>query len=68
VIEKFDRRPRGLKAPMCQKCAEPKIWYRSTLSETETGLISHFFQCPKCRDIQEISSKARAGTSDRAKQ
>jgi len=57
MIEKFDRTPRGLKAPMCQQCSEPMIWYRSTRSEVTRNLILHYFQCPKCSDIRMVKAK-----------
>jgi hypothetical protein len=58
VNEKFDRRPRGLKAPMCTECIEPMVWYRSTRYQEKPNLIFHYFQCPKCSDIREIMVNA----------
>jgi len=64
MIESFDRRPRGLKVPMCSRCAEPMVWYRSTRSETNPDMIAHYFQCPKCSEIREIKSKPVQGGPD----
>jgi len=57
MIEKFERSPRGLKAPMCEQCVEPMVWYRSTRQVDRPDFISHYFQCPKCSFIREISVK-----------
>jgi hypothetical protein len=57
MIEKFDRTPRGLKAPMCVTCSEPMMWYRSTRYPDKPDLIFHYFQCPKCSGVREITAK-----------
>lgn len=60
MVEYLKRALKRLEPPTCTACNVEMKWYRSLRPPGETTLIAHFFHCPNCAGIVQVTTPLRA--------
>jgi hypothetical protein len=62
MVDFLKRSVEQLTPPTCTACDVTMIWYRSMrpAAQAKPEIIVHYFQCPNCNSIGEVTSKVKA--------